>query len=61
MKYDVILVIVNKLTKYTEIILFKEIFTITELRYILLDKLIKHYGILALIISDNDKLFILIY
>ena len=40
---------------------FKEILTIIELSYMLLDKLIKHYGILALIISDRDKLFILIY
>ena len=40
---------------------FKEIFTIIELRYILLDKLIKYYRILALITSDKDKLFILVY
>ena len=37
---DLILVIVNKLIKYTEIILFKEIYTVLELSYILLDKLI---------------------
>ena len=42
-------------------ILFKEIFIVTELSYILLNKLIKHYRILALITSDRDKLFILIY
>ena len=60
-KYDLILVIIDKLTKYTEIILFKEAYTTTELRHILLDKLIKLYGILALIISNRDKLFILAY
>ena len=60
-KYNVILVIIDRLTKYTEIIPFKEIYIALELSYILLDKLIKHYGILALIISDRDKLFILIY
>ena len=38
-------------------ILFKETYTITELRHILLDKLIKNYKILALITSDRDKLF----
>ena len=41
--------------------LFKEIFIVLELSYILLDKLIKYYRILALIISNRDKLFILIY
>ena len=60
-KYDLILVIIDKLTKYTEMILFKEPYTVIELRYILLDKLIKHYGIPALIISDRDKLFISVY
>ena len=60
-KYDVILVIIDKLTKYTEMIPFKEIFTVTELGHILLDKLIKHYGIPALITSDRDKLFISAY
>ena len=60
-KYDTILVIIDKLTKYTEIILFKEIYTVLELSYILLNKLIKHYRILAFIISDRDKLFILVY
>ena len=38
-------------------ILFKETYTITELRHMLLDKLIKYYGILALITSNRDKLF----
>ena len=42
-------------------ILFKEAYTTTELRYILLDKLIKHHGILASITSDRDKLFTLVY
>ena len=60
-RYNLILVIIDKLIKFTEIILFKEIYTVLELSYILLDKLIKHYGILALTISDRDKLFILIY
>ena len=56
-KYDAILVIVDKLTKYTEMIPFKETFTATELGHILLDKLIKHHGIPASITSDRDKLF----
>ena len=42
-------------------ILFKEAYTTTELRYILLDKLIMHYRILALITSNRDKLFTSVY
>ena len=42
-------------------ILFKETYTVTELRHILLDKLIKYYGILALITTNRDKLFISVY
>ena len=60
-KYDSILVIVDKLIKYTEMILFKETYTAPELGHILLDKLIKHHRILALITSDRDKLFISVY
>ena len=56
-KYDLILVIVDKLTKYTEMIPFKETYTATELGHILLDKLIRHHGIPASITSDRDKLF----
>ena len=56
-KYDSILVIVDKLTKYTEMIPFKETYTAPELGHILLDKLIKHHGIPASITSDRDKLF----
>ena len=56
-KYDSILVIVDKLTKYTEMIPFKETYTATELGHILLDKLIRHHGILVSITSDRDKLF----
>jgi hypothetical protein len=60
-KYDSIIVIINKLTKYTIIILYKETYNTSQLRFILLDRLIRDYSILELITSDRDKLFTLNY
>ncbi len=57
-KYNSIIVIVDKLTKYAIIILYKESYNASQLRFILLDRLIRDYGILELITSDRDKLFI---
>ena len=39
-------------------VLFKEIYKADQLVFILLDRLIRDYSILKLIISDRDKLFI---
>ncbi len=60
-KYDLIIVIINKLTKYTIIILYKESYNASQLEFILLDRLIRDYSILELITLDRDKLFILNY
>ncbi len=60
-KYDLIIVIVDKLTKYTIIILYKESYNASQLGFILLDRLIRDYSILELITSDRDKLFTLNY
>ena len=59
--FDSIIVIVNKLTKYTIIVPFKESYKADQLAFVLLDRLIRDYSILKLIISDRDKLFILNY
>ena len=59
--YDSIIVIVNKHTKYSTIIPFKEKYNIIQLVYLFLDKVIKIRGFLKEIISDRDKLFILAY
>jgi len=59
--YDLIIVIIDKLTKYSILILFKELYIAEQLGYILLDRLIKDYSIPKLITSDRDKLFILKY
>jgi len=59
--YDAILVIVDRLTKYSHLIPFKEIYNTEKMGQILLDKLIRYHGILAVVISDRDKLFTLAY
>ncbi len=60
-KYDLIIIIVDKLTKYTIIILYKESYNASQLRFILLDRLIRDHGIPESITLDRDKLFILNY
>ena len=55
--FDLIMVIVDKLTKYTIIVLFRELYKADQLAFILLDRLIRDYSIPKLITSDRDKLF----
>ena len=57
--YDSILVIVNTLTKYVYLELYKEVFTVEDLVYIFNKVMISRYGILDRIILDRDKLFTL--
>jgi len=57
-RYNLILVIVNKLVKYLYIIVYKEIFIVEQLRYIVLNRLIQYYNILKELTSNRDKLFI---
>jgi len=56
-RYDSILVMVDKLIKYSHIIACKEKFTAEQLRYIVLDRLIRYHGIPKGLTSDKDKLF----
>jgi len=56
-KYDSILVMINKFIKYSYIIACKEKFTIEQLRYTVLNQLIRYYNILKDLTSDKDKLF----
>ena len=56
--FDSIIVIVDKLTKYTIIVPFKESYKANQLAFVLLDRLIRDYSIPKSIISDRDKLFI---
>jgi len=56
-RYDSILIMVDKLIKYLHIIACKEKFTAEQLRYIVLNRLIRYHDILKELISDKDKLF----
>ena len=56
--FDSIIVIVDKLTKYAIMVPFKETYKADQLAFILLDRLIRDYGIPKSITSDRDKLFI---
>jgi hypothetical protein len=56
-KYDSILVMIDKLIKYSHIIACKEKFIAEQLEYIVLDRLIRYHNISKELTSDRDKLF----
>jgi hypothetical protein len=56
--YDLILVVINRLTKYAYFIPYKEGSTAEELVYTFNRNIIINYGILEEIINNRDKLFI---
>jgi hypothetical protein len=56
--FDLILVIINRLTKYGYFILYKESLLAEELVYAFNKHIIGNYEISKKIISDRDKLFI---
>jgi hypothetical protein len=56
-RYDSILIMIDKLIKYSHIIACKEKFTAEQLRYIVLNRLIRYHDISKRLISDRDKLF----
>jgi len=56
-KYNLILVMINKLIKYLHIIACKEKFIVEQLKYIVLNRLIRYHNILKELTSNKDKLF----
>jgi hypothetical protein len=56
-RYDLILIMVDKLIKYSHIIACKEKFTAEQLKYIVLNRLIRYHNIPKGLTSDRDKLF----
>jgi hypothetical protein len=58
-KYNFILVIMDRLTKYTYIILYLEASIAEDLAYMFLRVVVTNYNALEEIISDRDKFFIL--
>ena len=55
--YNAIFVIIYRFTKYTHFISFREEYDSEQLRYILMNRLIRYHKILKELISDKDKLF----
>ena len=55
--YDLIMVIVDRFTKYLIAVLFKKTHTAEQLEHLLLDRLVRDHGVLITIITDRDKLF----
>jgi hypothetical protein len=58
-KYDFILVITDRLTKYTYMILYLEASIVEDLAYMFLKVVIANYSAPKEMISDRDKFFIL--
>jgi len=56
-KFDSILTIVDRLTKYTMFISFKETATAPVLTYTILQELVNNHGLLKEFITDRNKLF----
>ena len=56
-KYDSIIVVVDRLTKYAHFILWKEKRNAKDLAKVILKVIIANHGIPQNIISDRDKLF----
>ena len=52
---------IDRLIKYCHIILFKETYNVEQLRYIVLNRLIRYQRISKEFINDKDKLFIFNY
>ena len=55
--YNLIMVIVDRFTKYLIVVLFKKTHTAEQLGHFLLDRLVRDHGVLITIITDRDKLF----
>ena len=58
MRYDSILVVVCRLSKYAYFLPYRESSTTEDLVYAFLRTIIANYSILKELISDRDKLFI---
>ena len=56
-KYNSILIMIDKFIKYLHIIACKEKFIVEQLRYIVLNRLIRYHDIFKGLTSDRDKLF----
>ena len=56
--YDSILVMVNKLTKYTHFVLYKETFTAEQLANTVIDRLVRYHGLPRIFLTNRGSVFI---
>ena len=61
LKYNLIIIVINRFTKIIEVVLFRRDYNATQLGNIINDRVIRYYRISKTIISDRDKLFTLNY
>ena len=59
--YDSIFVVVDRFTKAAEFVPFRHSYTAEQLARVFLDRIVQHYSIPKLIISNRDKPFTLNY
>ena len=59
--YDAILVMIDRLIKYCHIVFFKKTYNVEQLKYVVLNRLIRYQRISKELINDRDKLFIFNY
>ena len=55
--YNAILVMIDRLIKYCHIIFFKETYNVEQLKYVVLNQLIRYQKISKKFINDKNKLF----
>ena len=55
--YDLIMVIVDRFTKYLIVVLFKETHTAKQSGHFLLDRLVRDHRVPITVITDRDELF----
>lgn len=55
--YDSVIVIVDRLTKYTHFIPFREASDAQQLGHLIMDRLVRYHGFPRTFITDRDKLF----
>ena len=56
-EYDAIFNVVDRCTKAAEFVPFRHSYTAAQLAHVFADRIVRHHGIPASIISDRDKLF----
>ena len=55
--YNSILIVVDKLNKYLYLILYKKISNVRQIAWLILNWIIRYYGISETITSDKNKIF----